>query len=295
MCANRIRTTYLVACLDVYDASFGFKMNLMERIGFDAGANRLEDALEFAVANGFHFIDFNADAGANHMDTWDDARVAHVRNVCDRNAISLGLHTLSAVNVAEYSPYVARGVESYMRACVDLANRVGCDWTVVHAGYHFTSDFEARFDAGISRLRRITRYAADTGQRILLENLNREPEHAEVRYLAHNVEECRRVFDALPPELLGWSFTVNHAHLVPEGVDGFLDAFGTDRIGEVRLADNTGDYEVHLVPGEGTINWPDCINRLEMAGYRGHYTMAYGTNEEKLASREWLASLASDV
>ena len=88
---------------------------------------------------------------------------------------------------------------------------------------------------------------------------------------------------------------MNHAHLVPEGVDGFLDAFGTDRIGEVRLADNTGDYEVHLVPGEGTINWPDCINRLEMAGYRGHYTMAYGTNEEKLASREWLASLASDL
>ena len=266
-------------------------MNLMDRIGFDAGTTRLEDALEFAAANGIHFVDLNADSGANHMDSWDGDRVAAVRDTCDRNAISLGLHTLSAVNVAEYSPHVARGVEHYMRASVDLANLLGCKWTVVHAGYHFTSDAEARFEAGIARLQRIARYATDTGQRLLLENLNREPEHAEVRYLAHNVEECRRVFDAVGADRLGWSFTVNHAHLVPEGVDGFLDAFGIERIGEVRLADNTGDYEVHLIPGEGTIDWHGCMNRLESAGYQGHYTMAYGTNADKLASRKWLASL----
>ena len=268
-------------------------MNLMERIGFDAGTTRLEDALEFAAVNGIHFVDLNADSGANHMDSWDGDRVAAVRDTCDRNAISLGLHTLSAVNVAEYSPHVARGVEHYMRACVDLANRLGCKWTVVHAGYHFTSDAEARLEAGIARLQRIARYATDTGQRLLLENLNREPEHAEVRYLAHNVDECRRVFDAVGAEQLGWSFTVNHAHLVPDGVDGFLDAFGIERIGEVRLADNTGDYEVHLIPGEGTIDWYGCMNRLESAGYQGHYTMAYGTDADKLASRKWLVSLVS--
>ena len=90
-------------------------MNLTERIGFDAGTTRLEDGLEFAAANGFHFVDFNADSGANHMDSWVGDRVAAVRDTCDRNAISLGLHTLSAVNVAEYSPHVARGVEHYMR------------------------------------------------------------------------------------------------------------------------------------------------------------------------------------
>jgi hypothetical protein len=50
---------------------------------------------------------------------------------------------------------------------------------------------------------------------------------------------------------LGWAFTVNHANLVPEGIDGFIDAFGVRRMGEVRLADNLGDKEVHLKPGEG--------------------------------------------
>jgi sugar phosphate isomerase/epimerase len=109
--------------------------------------------------------------------------------------------------------------------------------------------------------------------------------------MAHNVEECSQIFDAIPANRLGWAFTVNHANLVPEGVDGFLDAFGIERIGEVRLADNTGDYEVHMIPGEGNIDFKSCLNRLESAGYRGHYSMAYGSPAEKIASRDHLSSL----
>lgn len=266
-------------------------MSLFDRIGFDGSFPRLEDALDFAEANGFYFIDFNADTGPNHMDTWTNERIAEVRDRCERTGISIGLHTLSGVNVAELSPYVSRGVENYMRASVDLANRLDCQWTIVHAGYHFTADPEERLAAAIARLDRITTYAADTGQRILLENLNYEPEHAEVNYLAHNIEECSKIFDAIPANRLGWAFTVNHANLVPEGVDGFLDAFGIERIGEVRLADNNGEYEVHMIPGDGNIDFRSCLNRLESAGYRGHYSMAYGSSDEKIASRKHLASL----
>ena len=163
----------------------------------------------------------------------------------------------------------------------------------MHAGYHFTSDPDERIAAAIARLDRISTYAADTGQRILLENLNFEPEHAEVNYMAHNVAECAQIFDVIPASRLGWAFTVNHAHLVPEGVNGFLDAFGIERIGEVRLADNTGDYEVHMIPSEGNIDFTSCLNRLENSGYRGHYSMAYGSPEEKIASRQHLASLVA--
>ena len=33
-------------------------MNLTERIGYDAGATRLEDALSAAGRHGFHYVDF---------------------------------------------------------------------------------------------------------------------------------------------------------------------------------------------------------------------------------------------
>ena len=80
---------------------------------------------------------------------------------------------------------------------------------------------------------------------------------------------------------------------MPDGVDGFIDAFGIERIGEVRLADNTGDYEVHLIPGEGTLDFANLFTRLENAGYRGHYSMAYGSDEQRIESRDYLCALVA--
>ena len=266
-------------------------MSLKDRIGVDVGKTRLEDAIQWAIDNEFFFLDFNADAGPNHMDTWTPERTRAVRDLCESNGISIGLHTLSAVNVAEFSPHVSRAVEEYMRSSVDLSNSLVCAWTVVHAGYHFSGDIPKRKKASLDRLKRICKYGADTGQKILLENLNFEPDKAEVHYMAHTVEEIREYFDEIPPEHMGWAFTANHSHLVPEGIDGFLDAFGIDRIGEVRLADNHGDYEVHLIPGEGTLDFTNMFNRLENAGYKGHYSMAYGSDQERIDSRNHLVSL----
>ena len=267
------------------------RTSLRDRIGFDAGAARLEDALEWAVRHGFRYVDFNADR-LHRLDAWEAERVRALRETCARHGIHLGLHTLSGVNVAEFSACVSAGVDAYLRANVDLAARLGCEWVVVHAGYHFSSAVEARKAASLERLTRLTAYAETTGPRLLLENLNAEPARAEVHYLAHTVEECRPYFEQIQSDHFGWAFTVNHAHLVPEGVDGFLDAFGVERIGEVRLADNTGEYEVHLRPGEGTIDFGALFARLESSGYRHHYTLAFGGKADKLAARDLFAPRA---
>jgi len=268
----------------------GGTLSVQDRIGFDAGSSRLEDAVGWAAEHGFHYVDFNADTGPNDLGAWDAGRVRSVREMCDRNGIHLGLHTLSGVNIAEFSPYVSAGVDEYLRANVDFARRMGCEWTVVHAGYHFSAAVEERKRASLARLKRIVEYAERSGAHLLLENLNREPDRAEVHYLAHDVEECRAYFDAIQSDHFGWAFTVNHASLVPEGIDGHLDAFGVDRLGEVKLADNTGEYEVHLPPGQGSIDFEALFNRVESAGYLRHYMMAFGTREDLLAARELFAA-----
>ncbi len=264
-------------------------MTLRERIGFDAGSTRLEDAVKWAVENEIHYLDFNADTGANRLDAWPAERVNQVRTLCDRHDIHVGLHTLSGVNTAEFSPVVGPAVDDYLREYIDLSARLRCEWVIVHAGYHFSSEVAARKKASLERLKRAAGRAEKKRVRLLLENLNKEPERAEVHYLAHNVEECRAYFDAVQSPALGWAFTVNHSNLVPEGIGGFLDAFGVGRIGEVRLADNTGEYEVHLNPGQGNIDFGSLFKRLERAGYRGHYSMAFGTLQDKLAAREALS------
>jgi sugar phosphate isomerase/epimerase len=93
-----------------------------------------------------------------------------------------------------------------------------------------------------------------------------------VHYLAHDVEECCYFFDAIDSSSLAWSFTVNHATLVPEGIDGFIDAMPMHRCEEVRIADNNGEYELHMFPGDGIIDFGNMFQRLEGGGFTGHYT-----------------------
>jgi sugar phosphate isomerase/epimerase len=268
-------------------------MTLRERIGVDLGRKiALEEGIEWAGSNGVRYVDAQLDIAPNALESFDDARCRTVRDACDQHGVHLGLHTLSAVNTAEISPFLRNAVDRYLEGYMDLAVKLNAEWIVVHAGYHFTSDKALRIRASLERLERAAEYAEKTGAKLLLENLNREPERAEVRYLAHDVEECRYFFDAIDSPSLGWSFTVNHATLVPEGIDGFIDAMPMERCGEVRLADNNGEYELHMFPGDGIIDFGRMFRRLEEAGFTGHYTNAFGSIEDCLAGRDVLVEIA---
>jgi sugar phosphate isomerase/epimerase len=270
-------------------------MRLRDRIGIDIGRKLpLEDAVTWAAGHDVHFVDVQLDTGANALGTIDERRAAALRAACERHGVRLGLHTSSAVNVAEYAPYVGDAVEQYLRAYVDAACRLGAQWIVMHAGFHFTADRDERIAAGRERLKRIVGYAEGKGALVLLENLNKEPEAAEVHYLAHTVEEWRLYFDAIQSPAFRLSFTVNHAHLVPDGVAGFVDAIAFDRVEEVRLADcfRNGN-EVHLPPGAGNLDFADMFRRVEGAGFSGHYMNAFGSLDDMLQGRDDLVRLAA--
>ena len=269
-------------------------MTLKDRIGIDLGRKkRLEDGIEWAAQHGVRYLDCELDVEPNALLSFDERRAGPVREALARHGIKLGLHTLSAVNVAEMSPFVSDAVDQYLRAYIDAARRLDAGWIVVHGGYHFTGDYQARMNAGVERLKRIVGHAEKQGVQLLLENLNKEPEQSEVHYLPHNVEECRFFFDRLTSPKLGWAFTVNHAHIVPEGIDGHIRALDLERCGEVRLADCRGDREEHLRPGEGTIDFKAMFKCIEQAGYRGHYMNAFGSLDDMLQGRETLVRLAA--
>jgi sugar phosphate isomerase/epimerase len=269
-------------------------MALLDRIGIDIGRKtRLEDAIELAARHGVRFIDVQLDAGDNTMERFGAERAATVRAACERHGVQLGLHTSSAVNVAEYAPVVADAVDRYLLAYLDAYRLLDARWIVIHAGFHFTSDKAMRMEAGRERIKRIVAAAEASGAILYLENLNKEPAAAEVHYLAHTLEEWRYYFEAIDSPSLRLSFTANHAHLVPEGVDGFIEALDFRRVGEVRLADcYRNGHEVHLVPGQGDLDFGNLFARIEAAGFSGHYTNAFGSLDDMLAAREHLVAIA---
>src|SRR4029450_9688054 len=115
----------------------------------------------------------------------------------------------------------------------------------------------------------------------------------EVHYLAHTVEEWRYYFDAISSPAFRLSFTANHAHLVPEGVPGFVAGLDFGRVEEVRLADCfRNGYEVHLKPGAGDLDFADMFRRIEGKGFRGHYTNAFASLDDMLTGRDYLVDAA---
>ena len=170
-------------------------MGFKDRIGIDLGRSlALEDGIAWAVANGVRYFDAQTDIAPNALESFDDHRCAGIAEACERHGLHLGLHTLSAVNVAEISPFLRDAVDRYLQAYVDLAARLGAEWVVVHGCYHFTSDMRLRKQAAIDRLKRAVGYAEKRDVLLLLENLNGEPERAEVHYMPDTLEDSVHFF-----------------------------------------------------------------------------------------------------
>jgi sugar phosphate isomerase/epimerase len=265
---------------------------LFDRIGVDINQKLpLEQAVEWTLKHKVPYIDLCLDQTPELL-KGDRKRTVAARRKLEKAEVRLGLHTLSGVNVAETSPFVSKAADEYLAAYIDAARELGAGWIVVHGGYHFGGDKRARMDAAVARIGKAAKLAEKKKAKLLLENLNPEPEQAEVHYLANDIEECRYYFERLDSPALGWSFTVNHAHIRPNRIDEFMQRLDMKRCGEVRIADCRGTHEEHLRPGEGTIDFPAMFAAIEKSGYRGHYMQAYGSLDDMLTGRATLAALA---
>jgi len=269
------------------------RTDLKYRLGTGPGGPNIEDGMAWAAANDFHFLDFNADHGPNALGNWDADRVRKVRQACERDDLHLGIHTLSAVNVAEFSPFLSEAVDAYIRANIDLAVSLGAHHVITHAGLHQSSERELRDQASLEHLQRAAAYAQRHGALLVLENLNFEPPQAEVHYMGHSIEELQMYFEAIDSPAFKWGFSANHTHLLPGDFDAFIDAFGVERIGLVLVADNRGQFEEHLLPGQGSLDFRRLLHRLEGDGYQGPYMLTFGNREQKLSGREYLLAQAA--
>ena len=139
------------------------------------------------------------------------------------------------------------------------------------------------------------RLAEERGVDVHFENHNAEPEHAEIHYIPHTVAETRRFFDAVSSPRLRWACNIGHALLVPDRFEGFLEAFGADRIGHVRLHDTNGLWEEHFLPGEGIVDFRASFATLTERGYQGPFTLDFGTPEQRAHWRDGFAALLDEV
>ena len=53
------------------------------------------------------------------------------------------------------------------------------------------------------------------------------------------------------------------------------------------MADSNGEYELHMQPGTGMIDWKEMFQLIEVTGYKGHYMNAFGSLDDMLAGIEF--------
>ena len=260
------------------------------QIGFAASSGPVESYFPLARRHHISWLEFGCQNPVNFPQTFDHERIRRIRRLMDRSQIRCGLHSASFVNSAEIMPRVRKAAEEHLKEYIDLAAALGCEYLVIHCGFHFSVYLERVRDALCETFSRAVEYAEQQRVPLVIENMNRLPANSEFQYLGVTVEEFTDLFRRIRSPYLGLALDVAHCHLLPGGVARFVRSF-PDRIREVQLSDNYGTVDQHLTIGEGTVDFSRVFQLLRGIRFSGPLIIELTDIRKKLRSRSRLLRL----
>lgn len=139
---------------------------------------------------------------------------------------------------------------------------------VVHnlANPVFLQDPELKFRVNLEYYRRLKALAEPYGVRIALENL----------YLhLSGPESFCRMLDALDDDYFLACVDVGHSNMVNADITPLIRGAGR-RVQALHVHDNHVEYDEHLIPGMGSVDWNPVLQALADVDYSGDFTLEVG-------------------
>jgi sugar phosphate isomerase/epimerase len=264
------------------------------QIGYAASSGPVERYFPLARRQGVSWLEFSCQNPVNFPQTFDRARVRRVRALVERSGVRCGLHSASFVNTAEIMPTVRKAAAAHLREYVDLTAALGCEYLVVHCGFHFSVYLDTVRKALYETMARSVEYGEKRRIPLVIENMNQLPGDSEFQYLGVRIDEFQRLFDRIRSPYLGLALDVAHCELLPGGTPPFVRAF-PDRIHSAQLSDNRGRVDEHMTIGEGTIDFRRVLGALRRIKFTGPLIIELFDVPKKLRShRRLLALMAQD-
>jgi sugar phosphate isomerase/epimerase len=155
-------------------------------------------------------------------------------------------------------------VQELLRAC-EAAAWLKCRHVVLHPGPEREgriqeAEFVHLMKNAARSLNRVADRCCELGIELLLENMLAHLLFGHVRdmmYLLGEIGACE----------VGTCLDTGHAHLAGE-MDIVIQKL-SGHLKMVHVNDNRGDWDAHLPPGDGTIDWPRVVRELRRRGFRG--------------------------
>ena len=258
------------------------------------------DVLETVRDSGFHLIEVCS--SPTHLDYHN---ISDVRRAGEQMR-ALGVHPVSF-----HAPFAERiditslnetereaAVHELLSAC-EAASIIGCEHVVLHPGPEregrpHEEEFLQRMHHAAAALNRVASRCCELGVQLLLENMLPHLLFGHVRdmmYLLGEISTCN----------VGTCLDTGHAHLARE--TGMVIQKLSGHLKLIHLNDNRGDWDAHLPPGEGSIDWPWFISELRRNEFHGPLVLELqgGGNEpmdvvlaRAVRAREYLQSMGGN-
>ncbi|MDB6134823.1 MAG: hypothetical protein JWM59_3066 [Verrucomicrobiales bacterium] len=240
------------------------------------------DVLPAIRAEGFEDIEICS--FPKHLDYHSEAEVHKAGEMI----LSLGLRVVSfhapfadQIDITSFDPNQREASIAELILACTAAARLGARNVVLHPGPERTGRpphdaFVLHMRHAADGLNRVAARCCELGVQLLLENMLPHllfGQTSDMLYLLGSINTCS----------VGTCLDTGHARL-----SGDLHQVVYKLSGHLKMVhanDNMGDWDAHLIPGDGSIDWPWLISELKRLGFQGPLIIEMaGQNGENTSS-----------
>ncbi len=248
--------------------------NIMDMVPEPSGSVGLEECLTRCAAAGFQVFDLNlCDQGLPGRylasDDWEE-ETRRLKELAQILGIQFSQSHLEFYNVCDQNAERREWREELVRRGIIASGRLGVKWAVYHAGSvydHLDYSYAKSREANLEYVKPHLELAARAGIGLAVENV---PDK-EKRRFSGSAEELIDLVDTVNQKNFGICWDFGHAHLAGIDQPYWLRRIGS-RLKAVHIADNNGEWDEHLAPFYGTIDWTAMMRTLKQIGYQNDLT-----------------------
>ena len=202
-------------------------------------------------------------------DDWEE-ETRRLKELAQTLGIQFSQSHLEFYNVCDQNAERREWREELVRRGIIASGRLGVKWAVYHAGSvydHLDYSYAKSREANLEYVKPHLELAARAGIGLAVENV---PDK-EKRRFSGSAEELIDLVDTVNQKNFGICWDFGHAHLAGIDQPYWLRRIGS-RLKAVHIADNNGEWDEHLAPFYGTIDWTAMMRTLKQIGYQNDLT-----------------------